>query len=186
MASETLLERYSVDMSTLDGDVEIMTVEEGPLFLEPMSPEPVEDPLALVPFFSSLPGSFVTPEALVERGWDRARAGWLLEAPDPISAGQFEDARQVAAASGITVEVRADQANLRAIRSAASAVGVAIALGILAMTVGLLRSEAAGDLHTLTATGAPRLIRRSLTASTAGSWIVAGGEPDSLGRRVFE
>jgi putative ABC transport system permease protein len=236
VASEAILERYSVDLTELDEDVEIFTAEQGPLFLEPMRPEPVETPVALVPGFTSVPGSFVTPEALVERGWEPARAAWLLEASSPITDAQFEDARQAAAASGITVEARADQANLRTIRSVASAVGVAIALGILAMTVGLLRSEAAGDLRTLTATGAPRGIRRSLTASTTGSlafmgavlgtlgayagfvagfsnqldvlapvpmihlvlilvglpllatglaWLVAGSEPDALGRRVL-
>jgi putative ABC transport system permease protein len=44
-----------------------------------------------------------------------------------------------------------------------------MALGILAMTVGLIRSEAAGDLRTLTATGATSRIRRNLTAATAGA-----------------
>jgi putative ABC transport system permease protein len=236
VASEAILERYSVDLSGLDEDVEILTAEQGPLFLEPMRPEPVESPFVLAPGFTSIPASFVTPKALVERGWEPARAAWLLEAPSPITDAQFEDARQAAAAAGITVEARADQANLRAIRSAASAAGVAIALGILAMTVGLLRSEAAGDLRTLTATGAPRGIRRSLTASTTGSlafvgallgtfgayagfvagfsdqldaltpvpmihlaliliglpllatglaWLVAGSEPDALGRRFL-
>jgi putative ABC transport system permease protein len=236
VASEAILETYSVDLTELDEDVEILTVEQSPLFLEPMRPEPVENPVALVPGFTSVPGSFVTPGALVERGWEPARAAWLLEAPAPITETQFDDARQSAAVAGITVEARADQANLRTIRSVASAVGVAIALGILAMTVGLLRSEAAGDLRTLTATGAPRGIRRSLTASTTGSlafmgavlgtlgayagfvagfsnqldvlapvpmthlvlilvglpllatglaWLVAGSEPDALGRRVL-
>lgn len=181
VASETILESYSVDLSGLGENVEILTVEQSPLFLEPMRPEPVDRPFELAPGFTSIPGSFVTPEALVERGWESARAAWLLEAPGPITEAQFEDARHSAAASGITIESRADQANLRAIRSAASAAGIAIALGILAMTVGLLRSEAAGDLRTLTATGAPRGIRRSLTASTTGSLALMGAVLGTLG-----
>jgi putative ABC transport system permease protein len=44
-----------------------------------------------------------------------------------------------------------------------------LALGVLAMTVGLIRSEAAGDLRTLTATGASGTVRRNLTAATAGA-----------------
>ena len=36
----------------------------------------------------------------------------------------------------------------------ATAAGALLALAILAMTVGLIRSESAGDLRTLTATGA--------------------------------
>lgn len=181
VATETILEKYSVEMSGLDEDVEILTVEQGPLFLEPMRPEPVEDAFELDPGFTSVPGSFVTPTALAKRGWESARAAWLLDAPAPITESQFEEARRSAAASGISIEARADQANLRAIRSAASAAGVAIALGILAMTVGLLRSEAAGDLRTLTATGAPRGIRRALAASTSGSLALAGAVLGTLG-----
>jgi putative ABC transport system permease protein len=44
---------------------------------------------------------------------------------------------------------------------------VILALGILAMTVGLIRAESAGELRTLTATGATRSVRRRMTAATA-------------------
>ena len=39
---------------------------------------------------------------------------------------------------------------------------------------GLIRSEAAGDLRILTATGATASIRRMLTAATAGGLAVLG------------
>ena len=42
------------------------------------------------------------------------------------------------------------------------------------MTVGLIRSESAGDLRTLTATGATSRIRRTLTAATAGGLAFLG------------
>ena len=42
------------------------------------------------------------------------------------------------------------------------------------MTVGLIRSESAGDLRTLTATGATSGIRRTLTAATAGGLALLG------------
>jgi putative ABC transport system permease protein len=42
------------------------------------------------------------------------------------------------------------------------------------MTVGLIRSESAGDLRTLTATGATSQIRRTLTAITAGALALLG------------
>ena len=42
------------------------------------------------------------------------------------------------------------------------------------MTVGLIRSEAAGDLRTLTATGATGRTRRTLTAATAGALALLG------------
>lgn len=56
----------------------------------------------------------------------------------------------------------------------ATGFGVALALAILAMTVGLLRSETASDLRTLTATGASRWTRRTLTATTAGALAFLG------------
>jgi len=42
------------------------------------------------------------------------------------------------------------------------------------MTVGLIRSESAGDLRTLTATGATAAVRRMLTATTAGALALLG------------
>jgi putative ABC transport system permease protein len=42
------------------------------------------------------------------------------------------------------------------------------------MTVGLIRSESARDLRTLTATGAGPRIRRTLTATTAGALALLG------------
>ena len=56
----------------------------------------------------------------------------------------------------------------------ATAAGAVLALAILAMTVGLIRSESAGDLRTLTATGATSRIRRTLTATTAGALALLG------------
>jgi putative ABC transport system permease protein len=53
-------------------------------------------------------------------------------------------------------------------------VGAILALAILALTVGLIRSESAGDLRTLTATGASSRIRRTLTATTAGALALLG------------
>jgi len=56
----------------------------------------------------------------------------------------------------------------------ATAAGALLALAILAMTVGLIRGESAGDLRTLTATGATSRIRRTLTATTAGALALLG------------
>ena len=56
----------------------------------------------------------------------------------------------------------------------ATGAGALLALAVLAMTVGLIRSESAGDLRTLTATGATSRIRRTLTATTAGALALLG------------
>ena len=45
---------------------------------------------------------------------------------------------------------------------------------VLAMAVGLIRTEAANDLRTLTATGATSTDRRTLTATTAGALALLG------------
>ncbi len=49
-----------------------------------------------------------------------------------------------------------------------------IALGVLAMSVGLIRSESAGDLRTLAAVGASRRTRRAITSATAGALALLG------------
>ena len=50
-----------------------------------------------------------------------------------------------------------------------------MALGVLAMTVGLIRGETAGDLRTLAATGASSATRRTLNATSAGALALLGG-----------
>ena len=55
-----------------------------------------------------------------------------------------------------------------------TAAGALLALGILALTVGLIRGESAGDLRILAATGATSRIRRTLTATTAGALALLG------------
>lgn len=52
--------------------------------------------------------------------------------------------------------------------------GILVALAILAMSIGLVRSETARDLRTLTAAGATSLTRRTITAATAGALALAG------------
>jgi putative ABC transport system permease protein len=53
------------------------------------------------------------------------------------------------------------------------------------MTVGLIRSESAGDLRTLTATGATSRIRRELTATTAGALALLGALLGVVGAYVL-
>ena len=51
----------------------------------------------------------------------------------------------------------------------ATAAGIVFALVVLALTVGLIRGEAANDVRILTATGASSTTRRVVTAATAGA-----------------
>ena len=119
------------------------------------------------------PDSFITLNGLRRRGWNQTPSGWLVEADRPLTSEQVAEARKFAADSGLTIETRRESSSTTPI-AIATAAGALLALAILAMTVGLIRSESAGDLRTLTATGATSRMRRTLTAATAGSLALLG------------
>jgi putative ABC transport system permease protein len=184
VATPELLAYYEMDLDALDPNTEFLTDETVELgIIRPdFDPGPglsdsntLTDVEQLPASYSSLPGSFVTLEALQRRGWEAAASGqWLVETSEPLTSDQLAAARDIAAGAGMTVESRDQQNGLRTLRAGATAVGMLLALGILAMTVGLIRSEAAGDLRTLTATGACSTTRRMLTATTAGGLALLG------------
>jgi len=74
----------------------------------------------------------------------------------------------------MTIETKNSAPSSAEILNYATAFGIALALGILAMSIGLIRSETASDLRTLTATGASSLTRRELTAATAFALALGG------------
>jgi putative ABC transport system permease protein len=124
----------------------------------------------------SAPNLLVTEHALRQLGVGSGRspAGWLIGTARPLTPVQVNTARQLALAAGGSIETRSQNPSLDELRNWATAAGILIALGVLAMTVGLIRGEAAGDLRTLTATGANRRIRRTLTGATAGGLGLLG------------
>jgi putative ABC transport system permease protein len=120
------------------------------------------------------PDSFITLDGLRRRGWRQTPSGWLVEAGRPLTSEQIAEARNFAADAGLTIETRREDPSSATPIAIATAAGALLALAILAMTVGLIRSESAGDLRTLTATGATSRIRRTLTAATAGALALLG------------
>jgi putative ABC transport system permease protein len=120
------------------------------------------------------PVNFVTPGGLRRRGWTQIPAGWLVESSAPLTSDEIADAREIAADAGLTIETRDAGESLGTVMAIATIAGAILALAILALTVGLIRSESAGDLRTLTATGAGSRIRRTLTATTAGALALLG------------
>jgi putative ABC transport system permease protein len=120
------------------------------------------------------PPYFITLDGLRRHGWQQIPAGWLVESSRPLTSDQIAKARQAAADGGLTVEVKEEGSSNSEMMAIATAAGAILALAILAMTVGLIRSESAGDLRTLAATGATSGIRRTLTASTAGALALLG------------
>lgn len=131
--------------------------------------------------YTSVPHTFVTPAAVRARGLRTIPVGWLVTANHPLTADERAAARDMAAAAGLSTEVRDRQDGLRTVRLVSVGAGAALALGVLAMTVGTLRAESAGDLRTLTATGATSGDRRALTAATAGALALAGTVLGTLG-----
>jgi putative ABC transport system permease protein len=120
------------------------------------------------------PTSFITLDGLRRRGWKQIPSGWLIESGRSLTSDQIADARELAARGGLTIETRRESTSFTTLIAIATAAGALLALAILAMTVGLIRSESAGDLRTLTATGATSRIRRTLTAATAGGLAFLG------------
>jgi putative ABC transport system permease protein len=130
----------------------------------------------LLPNYTSAPNTLITQSAMTRLGLTAEPVGWLIPVNRSLTAAQITDARQRAAAAGITIETRTGPDHtLQRLRNYATGVGVLVALGVLAMTVGLIRSETAGDLRILTATGASGITRRTLNASTAGALALLGG-----------
>src|SRR5829696_1618230 len=122
----------------------------------------------------SAPTSFITIDGLRRHGWKQVPSGWLVESSRPLTSEQIADARQLAADAGLTIELQREPTSHAELSAIATAAGALLALAILAMTVGLIRSEAAGDLRTLTAAGATSSVRRTLTAATAGGLALLG------------
>jgi putative ABC transport system permease protein len=120
------------------------------------------------------PANFITLNGLRRHGWKQIPAGWLVESSRPLTSGQIANARDAAAKAGLVIEVRRTKNPPTKVMAIATAAGALLALAILAMTVGLIRGESAGDLRTLTATGATSRIRRTLTATTAGALALLG------------
>src|SRR5262249_60546291 len=97
-----------------------------------------------------------------------------IQAPAPRTATQINAARQLALAYRVTVETKSNNPSLGEIADGATTLGIVIALSVLAMSVGLIRSETAQDLRTLTATGASGTTRRTITAATAAALGLLG------------
>ncbi len=180
IATPELLRRYGIDPATIASDTELLTSLDGDVMLLDIGTRP--DPATArslvqrvdLPTYSAAPNSLVTEEAMGRHGWVAARAGWLVESPSPLTKDQVAKARAAAAAGGLTVETRSGQDGLATLRTVATGVGGLLALAIVAMTIGLIRSEGVRDMRTLTATGASAGARRTVTAGTAGALAVLG------------
>ena len=129
---------------------------------------------ASLPGGTSAPNTVITQYAVGKHHLQTQLSAWLVQTPAPLTATQISAARQLALAYGVTVETKSGNPDLGEFANGATALGIVIAFGVLAASVGLIRSEAARDLRTLTATGASSCTRRTITAATAAALGLLG------------
>jgi putative ABC transport system permease protein len=134
-----------------------------------------------LPAYTSEPTTMITTAAISKLGLQPTTVAWALRTPASLTDVQIAAASHAAAAAGLSIETRSSPTSYGQLRTDSTAIGVLVALAVLAMTVGLIRSETAGDVRTLSATGASSHTRRMITGATAGALGLLGGVLGSLG-----
>jgi putative ABC transport system permease protein len=183
VATPAVLHYLGISPATVSPATDILTTQAGQLILSTNTTFANATHVQHIeaPGYTSEPTSLMTLAGLHRRHWRQIQSGWLIKSSQPLAAAQLAAAQEAAAKAGLIIEARNTQASLAAISAAATAAGALLALGVLAMTIGLIRTEAAGDLRTLTATGATSTTRRTLTATTAGALALLGALTGAAG-----
>ena len=207
VATPQLLRAYGISPAQVSRDADILTMRRGLSSMTKMrldygaykagppgpgSPcepgscvaSPTIQEVAVLPAGTAAPNTVITEHAVHELGLTTSTAGWLIQAPGPLTAGQIRAAQQAAAAAGLAVATRDSIPTLTQIVDVATAFCVLLALGILAMSVGLVRSETANQLRTLAATGASGTARRAIAGTTAGALALTGAVVGTVGGYV--
>jgi putative ABC transport system permease protein len=130
---------------------------------------PVIQQVGALPSGTSAPNTVITEHAMREFHITASTTDWLVLGTQPFTAAQITSAQLAASTSQLSVESKNDQPTSSAVVGWATLFGIVVALAVLGMSVGLVRSEAASDLRTLAAAGASSYMRRTLTAVTAGA-----------------
>jgi putative ABC transport system permease protein len=192
VATPQLLQAFGIKASDVNPDADVLTARPGLSGISGMQlvargdqggscpgqclQHPVIQEVGALPAGTSAPNTVITEHAIHTLHLDTSvgASGWLIQAPHNPSAAQITNARLTAGAAGMTIETKSSTPSSAEILDYATVFGIALALGILAMSIGLIRSETARDLRTLTATGAGSMTRRELTAATAFALALAG------------
>jgi putative ABC transport system permease protein len=135
---------------------------------------PAMQTISNLPGGTSAPNTVITEYAVRTYHLQTRLFGWLIQAPAPLTAAQIRAARRVVLAFQAPLEIASGGTDFGEIADGGTALGIVIALGVLAASVGLIRSETAPDLRTLTATGASTSTRRTITAATAAALGLLG------------
>jgi len=134
-----------------------------------------------LPAYRSDPNVLITSYGMHAFGLAAMPDAWLFHAPSALTSAQITAARRAAASAGLVIETRSAPKSFAPLRNWSTAAGILVALGVLAMTVGLIRSEAGRDLRTLTATGASSRTRRTITGATTGTLALIGAALGTAG-----
>jgi len=199
VATPQLLKTFGISPSEVNPDADVLTMRPGlssmslmqltygnynggkdgggntawPCPADACTANPTIQQISQLPSGTSAPNTVVTEHAITtlhQQGSVQAD-GWLITVPGGLTPAQITTAQQLAAgaAGNMSVETRNSIPSLAQIMDAATIFGLVLALGILGLSVGLVRSEARRDLRTLTAAGASGATRRTITAATAGA-----------------
>jgi putative ABC transport system permease protein len=202
VATPALLRAYGINPSSIPSEVDVLSSRpglagsgvqltfggggkgsgfEGPGSYNQCTPNqclahPVVQEESQLPVGTSSPNTVITESALrrLHLTSQNSLGGWTVLATSAITQPQLTSANSLAAAGDLSIESKNDAPTSAEIVNWATVFGIALALGVLAMSVGLIRSETASDLRTLTAAGASSRTRRSLTAVTAGGLAFLG------------
>jgi putative ABC transport system permease protein len=127
-----------------------------------------------LPSGTSAPNTVITEYAVSKYHMQAQLFGWLIQAPGPLTAAELSTVRRFGDTNEVQVLTATYNPSLDDFTNGATALGIVIVLSVLAMSVGLIRSETAPDLRTLTATGAGAATRRTITAATAAALGLLG------------
>jgi putative ABC transport system permease protein len=198
VATPAVLSHYGIASSQIDPNADLISSRTdlgGLQIFNPMpGPRPNATPTDIahptiqvingLPRYTAGPDVLLTPHAMRTLGLGTLPAGWLLQTSHPLTPAQINIARHAAVNAGLYVQTRQPQKTLTPLMNWSTLIGILLALGILGMNVGLIRSEAAGDLRILAATGASSTTRRTLTAATAGALAYLGAMIGTAGAYV--
>ena len=199
VATPSLLRAYGINSASIPSNVDILSSrpglagsgvqltfgggkgDNGPGNYNQCTPNqcvahPVVQEESQLPMGTSAPNTVITESALrrLHLADQTSLGGWMILTNSPITRAQLTSANSLAASSDLSIESKNDAPTSAEIVNWATVFGIALALGVLAMSVGLIRSETASELRTLTATGASSRTRRGLTAVTAGGLAFLG------------
>ena len=191
LATPQLLAAFGIKASQVSPDADILSMRPGLSGISGMQltyeggpngrnfpnlDHPVIEQVGALPSGTSAPNTVITQHAVQTLGLQGSVSvsGWFIQAPHSFTAAQITNARMTAAANDMSIETKNSIPSTSVILNWATVFGIVLALGILAMSVGLIRSETANDLRTLTATGADGWTRRTITAVTAGALGLVG------------